>query len=170
MAEEWKPVPGFKGYEISNKGRVRSFWTRSEDKGGFVDPRREPRILKPSKDRGGCVLVTLYRYEKGEKSKRNTAVARMVLTVFVRPANDGEIVRYKDESHDNCAKTNLAWSTRAAEARRILGAAMPAAAAPRIGKHQPPRKAPRVVAGKPEYKRKKGGNPQKGKRVPSIAA
>jgi len=51
MAEIWKPISGFPGYEVSDQGDVRSFKKRSGNKWIVADDPQ--RILKPSANRHG---------------------------------------------------------------------------------------------------------------------
>lgn len=171
MAEQWAAVKGFKGYEVSTQGRFRSYWTRSTEKAGHIDMKKPPRILKFSKDDRGCLFVTLYKGPPDARVSRNTPVARTVLAAFVRDPQPLEIVRYKDDDRGNCKKSNLAWTTRAAEGKRARDATRPpASAVPTARRAQRPRKASvAAVAPTPDFKRKKGGNPQRGKRVPAAA-
>lgn len=48
MKERWKKVPGYDGYEVSDRGRVRSYWARGAAKQKF---NVTPVLLKPYKMR-----------------------------------------------------------------------------------------------------------------------
>jgi hypothetical protein len=57
MPEKWKTIDGYKNrYEISNRGRIRS-WGRTGSKNARAD---KPRILKPSTIPGGYKIIRLY--------------------------------------------------------------------------------------------------------------
>lgn len=57
MAEErWLPVEGFRGYDVSDQGRVRSWLTSM---GVMSQLRREPRVIKTHVNKQGEVCVKL---------------------------------------------------------------------------------------------------------------
>lgn len=66
-SERWAPIDGYDAYHVSSFGRVKSF------KLGIV------KILKPSLDTGGYLVVALYRNGK----QKTVKVARLVATVFI---------------------------------------------------------------------------------------
>lgn len=99
--EEWRPVPGFPGYEVSSLGRVVS------------KRRRCPQILKPWLDSHGYPRVGL-RTDDGRALR---SVHVVVATAFLGPRPDGCEVRHLDGSPLNNTPENLAWGTRSENER-----------------------------------------------------
>jgi flavin-binding protein dodecin len=54
--EQWRPIEGFRGYEISDRGRVRSYLTSL---GVSAQLRTEPRPKKTHTDKAGTEWVRL---------------------------------------------------------------------------------------------------------------
>ena len=118
VQERWLPVEGFEGYEVSDLGRVRSFWkARGSAPGTFAQgsgmilgsaPRR---ILKPKIDRG-YQLVTLY----SDGRHHQFQVHRLVLLTFVGPPPPGHECCHKDGHRSNNFLTNLFWGTKSRNA------------------------------------------------------
>lgn len=99
LSEEWRPVPGAPGYEVSNLGRARSY----RDKGGRVTDAHHP--VGEARDRQG------YHVFKVGRSEGVWRVHRAVLHAFVGPPAEGEVGRHlNDEKSDNRLE-NLAWGT-----------------------------------------------------------
>lgn len=100
--EEWRPVPGFDGYEVSNLGRVRSWkpWRKVP----------APRILRPvvKRHKGGYAQYGLMdpngrlRFFWGH---------RLVLETFVGPRPSGLQTRHLDGDPLNNSLSNLAYGT-----------------------------------------------------------
>jgi hypothetical protein len=103
MSEEWRPVPGFPGYEASSIGRVRS-WLRLN---GFSRPPSEPRVLSAAV-RGGYLSVVL----RSGRRRVNMPVHRAVLLTFVGPCPEGMEGCHNDGSRFNNEASNLRWDTR----------------------------------------------------------
>lgn len=69
MAEEWRVIPGFVNYEVSDQGRVRGL------KSGV--------ILRPTHNTSGYTIASL---RKGGRSYRKS-VHRLVLLAFIGPSD-----------------------------------------------------------------------------------
>lgn len=99
--EQWKGVPNFDGYEVSDKGRVRSFRRRSYQNNG------KGHILKPVISNKGYEQVSLYK----DKKQYQKSIHRLVAESFIpNPENKRTV------NHKNCVKTdnqasNLEWAT-----------------------------------------------------------
>jgi hypothetical protein len=99
VRERWLPVPGHDGYEVSDRGRLRSY----RDRQGH--PRETPRLLSPG-------LVSGYRHIKLGRSFQ-CGVHLLVLRAFVGPAPDGMECRHLDGDRQNNVLANLRWGTKA---------------------------------------------------------
>ena len=100
MKEEWRAVPGFPRYEVSDQGRIRSV----RYKGTSI-----PKMLNPSLCRDGYRKLGLFDHESRRKFFR---VPRLVLLTFV-----GEPGAVLEAAHLNGCRTddrldNLVWATR----------------------------------------------------------
>lgn len=111
--EEWRPVPDFLGYEVSNLGRVRSWKRPAIVK--YCDA-QIPHIIKPSPkmqsdypDRIAYMRVTLCSLG----TRINIPVHRLVLTIFVSPCPDGLEGCHWDGNPENNRLSNLRWDTKA---------------------------------------------------------
>jgi len=103
QAEQWRPVPGAPGYEVSDQGRVRSV----------------PRVVLRSNGSPftvkGCILrpqVKRSGHLKVELRAGSRQVHEVVLSAFVGPRPDGmECLHGNGDPADN-RLTNLRWGTR----------------------------------------------------------
>lgn len=94
--EEWRPVVRFPGYEVSDKGSVRSFKSR------------KVKILKPGKDSNGYPVVGLYKDGK----RHWLLIHRLVAEAFLeKPGCDYE-TNHLDGDKTNNHVDNLDWVTR----------------------------------------------------------
>jgi len=93
VMETWKPVPGFASYQVSDRGRIKSF------------ARGKPRLLKPQPTKRGQLQVGL-----GRKNYRY--VHRLVLEAFVGPCPDGMQGCHEDDVPSNNVLGNLRWDTQ----------------------------------------------------------
>lgn len=95
MAEVWREIEGFPGYEVSDQGRVRS------NKTG------EWKIRKPSKTAGYCYLIL-----RLDGKSHGKLVHRLVAQAFIPNPNElPEVNHLKGLKEDNRA-SELEWSTK----------------------------------------------------------
>jgi hypothetical protein len=108
-AEQWRSIPGFKHYEASTHGRIRSWHVM----GGSKETRRaEPHVLRPGINAKGYRLVCLVKTAKSGARKMER-VHRLVLLTFIgpppTPQHQGS--HLNDDPSDN-RLANLCWETR----------------------------------------------------------
>lgn len=98
MSEEWRAVPGYPDYEVSDQGRVRSY------------RRGKLRVLALPDDSRGYKKVTLCQDHSG---RRGCKVHVLVLLAFVGPRPDGAVIRHLNGVRDDNRISNLAYGTPA---------------------------------------------------------
>lgn len=104
---EWRTVPGFDAYEVSESGQVRR----------RVTHRRLPRgrPLKARRNRFGYFVVTLYR--QGERHE--VFLHRIVVWAFVGPQpSPAHEVAHGDGNKGNNHYGNLRWATKSENCRQ----------------------------------------------------
>lgn len=92
--EEWKIVPGYENYMVSNFGRIKGI---------------RGKILKPKYNRRGYEQHNL---KFGSKQKSVT-LHSIILAAFVGPRPDGMLVRHLDGDKKNNRLDNLVYGTHA---------------------------------------------------------
>ena len=108
MEEIWKDIEGYRGYQVSNKGRVRTHnkVTFTEHHGRRV---WKDRVLKQKLDRkSNTFKVELWR----DGMHKTILVHRLVANAFIENLIDSDLtVNHKDGNRlNNCAE-NLEWMT-----------------------------------------------------------
>lgn len=99
--ENWKSVVGYEGlYEVSDLGRVRSL---NYNHTGVA------KILNPRKNRGGYLLVALFKDGK----RNDMQVHRLVAQAFIPNPLNLDTVNHRDEGKTNNAASNLEWMSLA---------------------------------------------------------
>jgi len=104
MAEQWRPVLEFVGYEVSDQGRVRSWLPRGHQK----KPLCEPRILRSCNDPSKKHVFVALRVSTNRTTTR--CVHTLVLKAFVGPPVRGMCCRHKDGDFTNNRLSNLEWN------------------------------------------------------------
>jgi hypothetical protein len=118
--EEWRPIPGYDGYEVSNLGRVRS----KKKYGWKILKGCGQRALKqlPNGDIVRAKKISTVTVMLRDKSgPRRFQVHRLVLLAFRGPPPPGKIGCHWDDVPTNNRLSNLRWDTYAAnmaDARR----------------------------------------------------
>ena len=93
MKEEFRDIPNFEGYQVSNFGTVISFKQTKQGK-----------LLKPQKDRYGYIY-----YGFGKKKMK---AHRLVMMAFCPCENmDNLQVSHLDDNKENNCLSNLCWAT-----------------------------------------------------------
>lgn len=113
VEEVWRQVPGFKYYEISNHGNVRS-WMPRKHRGVLHHP-KSPRHKKPSKGASGRYLYVSLADGSGAVSKRKN-VHELVLTAFAGQRPEGYVARHVNGCATDNRIENLEWCTQAVNA------------------------------------------------------
>ena len=108
--EIWKPIPEYPGYDISDQGRVRSYWRRKrlgKNQGTMCILDDSPqRTLKPSFHLG-YPYITLTR--DGAHYKKHIHV--LVLETFIGPRPLGNHSRHLNGIRAESCLSNLSWGT-----------------------------------------------------------
>lgn len=97
--EIWVPVIGFKGYKISNFGRVKSL---NKQRNNYKDT-----IVKQYKDRNGYIRVHLFK----ENKNKEISLHRLVALNFIPNKDNKPQVNHKDGIKTNNSVDNLEWMT-----------------------------------------------------------
>lgn len=99
--EQWRPIPGFPGYDVSDQGRVRSWHTWRGRPG--------PRLLKrPRMSVKGYHYVNLYDPAGRHRTIR---VYRLVTLAFRGPKPPGMVTRHIDGNAGNDRLANVVYGT-----------------------------------------------------------
>ena len=113
MAECWKDITGYPGYQVSDCGRV-----RTHDKVTWTDKHKDrhwkDRILKQKVSKDKCCRVSLWKDGK----ERTVLVHRLVASEFLGHDMETDLtVNHKDGNRLNNHLDNLEWMTRAENIR-----------------------------------------------------
>jgi hypothetical protein len=105
--EQWKPISGYPGYEVSDFGRVRSYWQKAGKGRKYKLAQQPVKILKSHRDKNGYPRVMIY---VGGKAY-NRIVSRLMLETFIGPCPPGMQCCHNDGYPDHNFKYNLRWDT-----------------------------------------------------------
>ena len=111
--KHWKQIPDFPGYEVSDFGDVRSWWTNSHT---FAP---EPHPLVPMPTHKGYLRIAFWK----DGSQYFRSISRLVLKTFTGPCPKGMECCHNDSDNTNNRLDNLRWDTRESnwEDRRTNG-------------------------------------------------
>lgn len=109
--EIWKAIPGFEGYDVSDQGRVRSYWRRAglgKGNGSTSILEGQPqKIFKANPNSDGYPTVGLSK--NGEI--HTCLVHHLVLETFIGPCPPGFQACHWDGIRINNFLENLRWDT-----------------------------------------------------------
>lgn len=113
--ERWLPIDGWPGYDVSDYGRIHSYWGA----GGASKGRRgigpRPRQVGGKAGKTGYCYVQLFRDDgRGRRQKWVPGIHVLVLQAFVGPRPPGMQACHYDGNRSNNRVDNLRWDTRAA--------------------------------------------------------
>jgi hypothetical protein len=110
VTEEWRPIPGYDGYDVSDQGNVRSWRLRGWD--SYWGRRAtNPKLLSPQLCRGYLAVLLVC----GDK-KKNAKVHALVLSAFVGPKPPGSHGCHENGDRTDNRVSNLRWDTATANA------------------------------------------------------
>lgn len=101
--ERWRPVVGFPGYEVSDRGRLRSYRMPGRARRFRTRP-----VLLTSRSKDGYRRVTLCN----QGDTHHTMVHTLVLRAFVGPVPPGQEGRHKNGRPGEDWLENLRYGTR----------------------------------------------------------
>lgn len=105
MNEEWRPIRGFPGYQVSNLGRVRSYNKVTKNAKSPVR-RWKNRIIKQKIDKANACRVCIWKDGKAY----TFLVARLVADAFCGEMRDTRMtVNHIDGNRLNNNSSNLEW-------------------------------------------------------------
>ena len=105
MLEQWKAIPGFLGYDISDRGRVRSYFTHKGRASWYVTDEPQRMLSSINTCRYPAVLL---RKDGVSYRKR---IHGLVLLAFVGRSPDGLEVCHNDGDPTNNHLSNLRYGT-----------------------------------------------------------
>ena len=104
MKTDWRPVPDFPGYEVSNTGKVRSL-PRPVLRNGKTTRLVRNCILRPSRTSNGSAQVVLSHAGR----KKSFRVHHLVARVFHGECPKGERVIFKNGDYQDLRASNLTY-------------------------------------------------------------
>lgn len=109
IPEIWRPVVGFPGYEVSNRGRVRTYWERiaTSYEWSYTLSSQAVGYLRGGLDKDGYVRVTLSK--QGRIYRRG--VHQLALRAFEGDHPQRNIPNHLNNVKDDNRLDNLKWST-----------------------------------------------------------
>ena len=113
--ERWLPIADFPGYDVSDQGRVRSYWrTVSRGIGNGTGKKNvmvpnPQKILNPDINPGGYPTVRLYIEGKG---RTRFCIHKLVLETFIGPCPPGMEACHNNGKRPDNRPSNLRWDTR----------------------------------------------------------
>lgn len=106
--EEWRDIPHFDGYEVSNHGHIRSGWYPTKN-GRLYDKSRKKTLKPVTRKSDQYQRLTLI---DSDGTRRDVYVHLIVMRVFVGDCPQGLECRHVDGNPTNNHLSNLEYGTR----------------------------------------------------------
>lgn len=110
--EQWRDLVAYPGYQVSDLGRVRSFWRQ-----GSSRMRDVPSVLKTAPGSHGYPQVGL---KTPARTPVNRTVHSLVMEAFVGPRPPGQLVCHEDGNFWNCRLDNLRYDTAVSNRKDLV--------------------------------------------------
>lgn len=109
MKEEWREIPNFSRYKVSNKGTVIAKEIKWEAMNGTskYTNKMSARKLKPRLRYDGRLWIPM---KNDEGKKKQMFVAHIVAECFIPNPDKCQYVGFKDDNMTNCGASNLFWT------------------------------------------------------------
>lgn len=105
--DEWRAIPGWPEYQLSERGQLRRVHARNgPGPGPFLKPWRNKQ--------NGYLYISLWR---GNRRFQTTVHRLVALTFLGAPPSQKHVVAHNDGSRDNNHRSNLRWATLAENVR-----------------------------------------------------
>ena len=109
MNEEWKLIDGFKNYEVSNLGNVRSLSQKRKLKDGSIKVISGKLLTKQTGWNNKYLCVGLY---DDNKKYHRLPIHRLVAKTFIPNPNNYPVINHVDGDTSNNKIDNLEWCTQ----------------------------------------------------------
>lgn len=103
--EEWKDIPGFNSYQVSNLGNIRTIGRMVVNKGQF-ERKISARNLAPMNNGRGYLAASIQIKGQG---KKNLYIHRLVASLFIPNPDNLPEVNHIDGDKSNNNISNLEW-------------------------------------------------------------
>lgn len=123
---EYRPIPGFPGYEVGDDGTVWSYWKPLSISGRLhgavltdnVQRQIRPKTCRPTRSVPNAKPYKHVSIKRGRDGKMvSVGVHNLVLYAFDGPKPHGMWCRHFDGNHGNNRRSNLSWNTPLVNAR-----------------------------------------------------